>query len=159
MVASKVSFFPNLLGENFLKFVRGGRNIQWMRGVYNIGPQKLFLFLTYFVYSRYTLFLSQNLFKLSQLVLKWPWSCRSNLQKCLEHLNLAKIIKWKFKFYVKQKELPQILHSKGFFLTYHEDSQKYLKENAFSLLVQLKQEHTKFFPPWRVVWTALVESV
>ena len=54
-------------------------------------------------------------FKLSQLVLKWPWSCRSNLQKCLEHLNLAKIIKWKFKFYVKQKELPQILHSKGFF--------------------------------------------
>ena len=38
-----------------------------------------------------TLFLSQNLFKLSQLVLKWPWSCRSNLQKCLEHLNLAKL--------------------------------------------------------------------
>ena len=122
MVASKVSFFPNLLGENILKFVRGGRNIQWMRGVYNIGPQKLFLFLTYFVYSRYTLFLSQNLFKLSQLVLKWPWSCLSNLQKCLEHLNLAK--------------LPQILHWKGFFLTYHEDSQKYLKENAFSLSVQ-----------------------
>ena len=93
MVASKVSFFPNLLGENILKFVRGGRNIQWMRGVYNIGPKKLFLFLTYFVYSRYTLFLSQNLFKSCQLVLKWPWSCRSNLQKCLERLNLAKIIK------------------------------------------------------------------
>ena len=108
-------FFPNLLGENILKFVRGGRNIQWMRGVYNIRLQKLFFFLNYFVYSCYTLFLSQNLFKLSQLVLKWPWSCRSNLQKCLEHLNLAKIIKWKFKFYVKQKELPQILHSKGFF--------------------------------------------
>ena len=54
-------------------------------------------FLTYFVYSRYILFLSQNLFKLSWLVLKWPWSCRSNIQKCLEHLNLAKIIKWKFK--------------------------------------------------------------
>ena len=107
--------FSKPFGGNILKFVRGGRNIQWMRGVYNIGPQKLFLFLTYFVYSRYTIFLSQNLFKLSQLVLKWPWSCRSNLQKCLEHLNLAKIIKWKFKFYVKQKELPQILHSKGFF--------------------------------------------
>ena len=93
MVASKVSFFPNLLGKNILKFVRGGRNIQWMRGVYNIRPHKLFLFLTYFVYLRYTLFLSQSLFKLSQLVLKWPWSCRSNLQKCLERLNLAKIIK------------------------------------------------------------------
>ena len=47
MVASKVSFFPNLLGENILKFVRGGRNIQWMRGVYNIGPHKLFLFTFY----------------------------------------------------------------------------------------------------------------
>ena len=48
MVASKVSFFPNLLGENILKFVRGGRNIQWMRGVYNIGPHKLFLFINLF---------------------------------------------------------------------------------------------------------------
>ena len=134
MVASKVYFFPNLLGENVLKFVRGGRNIQWMRGVYNIGPKKLFLFLTDFVYSRYTLFLSQNLFKLSQLVLKWPWSCRSNSQKCLEHLNLAKIIKSLNRG--QQKELPQILHSKGFFLTYHEDSQKHLKENAFRLSVQ-----------------------
>ena len=135
MVASKVSFFPNLLGENILKFVRGGRNIQWMRGVYNIGPKKLFLFLTYFVYSCYTLFLSQNLFKLCQLVLKWPWSCRSNLQKCLERLNLAKIIKWKFKSRTA-KRIATILHSKGFFLTYREDSQKFLKENAFSLSVQ-----------------------
>ena len=114
MVASKVSFFPNLLGENILKFVRGGRNIQWMRGVYNSGPQKLFLFLTYFVYSRYTLFLSKNLFKLSQLVLKWPWSCRSNLQKCLENLNLAKLSSESLNR-GQQKELPQILHSKGFF--------------------------------------------
>ena len=114
MVASKVSFFPNLLGENILKFVRGGRNIQWMRGVYNIGPQKLFLFLTYFVYSRYTLFLSQNLFKLSQLVLKWPWSCLSNLQKCLEHLNLAKTIKWKFKSRT-EKRIATDLAFEGFF--------------------------------------------
>ena len=68
MVASKVSFFPNLLGENILKFVTGGGNIQWMRGVYNIGPKKLFLFLTYFVYSRYTLFLSQNLFVVSACI-------------------------------------------------------------------------------------------
>ena len=113
-VASIVSFFPNLLGENVLKFVRGGRNIQWMRGVYNIGPQKLFLFLTYFVYSRYTLFLSQNLFKLSQLVLKWPWSCRSNLQKCLERLILAKIFKWKFKSRTA-KRIATDLAFEGFF--------------------------------------------
>ena len=136
MVASKVSFFPNLLGENILKFVRGGRNIQWMREVYNIGPQKLFLFLTYSVYSRYTLFLSQNLFKLSQLVLKWPWSCRSNIQKCLEHLNLAKIIKWKFKSRTAKRIVIDLAFEGFFFLTYHEDSQKYLKENAFSLSVQ-----------------------
>ena len=107
-------FFPNLLGENILKFVRGGRNIQWMRGVYNIRPHKLFLFLTYFVYLRYTLFLSQNLFKLSQLLLKWPWSCRSNLQKCLERLNLAKIIKWKFKSLIA-KSIATDLAFEGFF--------------------------------------------
>ena len=85
-----------------------------MRGVKNIGPKKLFLFLTYFVYLRYTLFLSQNLFKLSQLVSKWPWSCRSNLQKCLENLNLAKLSSESLNR-GQQKELPQILHSKGFF--------------------------------------------
>ena len=61
-----------------------------------------------------TLFLSQNLFKLSQLVLKWPWSCRSNLQKCLENLNLAKLSSESLNR-GQQKELPQILHSKGFF--------------------------------------------
>ena len=62
----------------------------------------------------YTLFLSQNLFKLCQLVLKWPWSCRSNLQKCLENLNLAKLSSESLNR-GQQKELPQILHSKGFF--------------------------------------------
>ena len=78
-------------GKYFLKFVRGGRNIEWMREVCNIGPQKLFLFLIHFVYSRYTLFLSQNFYKLSQLELKWPWSCRSNLQKCLERSCLTQV--------------------------------------------------------------------
>ena len=53
-------------------------------------------------------------FKLSQLVLKWPWSCRSNLQKCLENLNLAKLSSESLNR-GQQKELPQILHSKGFF--------------------------------------------
>ena len=78
-------------GKYFLKFVRGGRNIEWMREMYIIGPQKLFLFLIHFVYSRYTLFLSQNFYKLSQLELKWPWSCRSNLQKCLERSCLTQV--------------------------------------------------------------------
>ena len=44
MVASIVSFFQAFWGKIFLKSVRGGRNIEWMRRVYNIGPQKLFLF-------------------------------------------------------------------------------------------------------------------
>ena len=72
-------------------------------------------FLTYFVYSRYTLFVSQNLFKLSQLVLKWPWSCRSNLQKCLEHLNLAKIIKWKFKLRTAKRIATDLAFERFFF--------------------------------------------
>ena len=83
MVASKVSFFPNLLGENFLKSVRGGRNIEWMRRVYNIGPKKLFLFnlfcllaLHYFPFTKF-IALKSSL----------------NLQKCLKYLNLEKIIK------------------------------------------------------------------
>ena len=108
-------FFQTFWGKIFLKFVRGGRNIQWMRGVYNIGLKKLFLFLTYFVYSRYILFLSQNLFKLSQLVLKWPWSCRSNIQKCLEHLNLAKIIKWKFKSRTAKRITTDLAFERFFF--------------------------------------------
>ena len=115
MVASIVSFFQAFWGKIFLKSVRGGRNIEWMRGVYNIGPKKLFLFLTYFVYSRYTLFLSQNLFKLSQLVLKWSWSCRSNLQKCLEHLNLAKIIKLKFKSRTAKRIATDLAFERFFF--------------------------------------------
>ena len=114
MVASKVSFFPNLLVENILKFVRGGRNIQWMRGVYNIGPQKLFLFFHLFCLLALHSFPFTNLFKLSQLVLKWPWSCRSNLQKCLERLNLAKIIKWKFKSRT-EKRIATDLAFEGFF--------------------------------------------
>ena len=44
MVASIVSFFQAFWGKIFLN-PGVGRNIEWMRGVYNIGPKKLFLFL------------------------------------------------------------------------------------------------------------------
>ena len=83
--------FSKPFGGKYLKSVRGGRNIEWMRRVYNIGPKNFFLFnaLHYFPFTKFI-----------QAVSAWikiALKSSLNLQKCLVHLNLAKIIKWKLK--------------------------------------------------------------
>ena len=35
---------PSSLAKTIILTKKGGRNIEWMRRVYNIGPKKLFLF-------------------------------------------------------------------------------------------------------------------
>ena len=92
MVASKVSFFSKPFGGKYFKICEGWqeysmdeRSVQhWTTEIVSFFNLFCLLALHSFPFTK---------FKLSQLVLKWPWSCRSNLQKCLEHLNLAKIIK------------------------------------------------------------------
>ena len=102
-----------------------------------------------FFYSRYTIFLQQVSFKLSQLGLKLPWSRCYSLQKCLECLNLAKTIKWKLKSRAANgiaKNLECTSTFQGFFFFHtsrREDSQKYLKENASSMPVQFSWSKNK----------------
>ena len=113
MVASKVSFFQHLLGENIFKICE-----RWQE--YSVDERSVQHWTTKIV-SFFNLFCLlalhssfHKIYLLSQLVLKWPWSCLSNLQKCLEHLNLAKTIKWKFKSRT-EKRIATDLAFEGFF--------------------------------------------
>ena len=120
-VASIVSFFQAFWGKIFLKSVRGGRNIEWMRRVYNIEPKKLFLFNLFCLLTLYYFPFTKFIQAVSAWI-KIALKSSLNLQKCLEHLNLAKIIKWKLKSRTAKRiviDLEYAFTCEGFFFTYH----------------------------------------